>query len=183
MFRSLRENGPVVLVPAAWSVVIAAHLGAVADRTLLIAHIVMVVLQALFVVASWTDMQSGVLRIWRSVILVGIPVTAAGLVGLAGWASATPVPESLLLGLSVIGWMLLPAVGFVYTGRELPDGGTRTLGGHPIPIYGLAALLCVVGIVLYGGGFFAGTDPSAIVGLALVGIGQTAGIVDAVLRG
>ena len=50
MFRRSRELGPALLVPLAWTFVIAAHLGVVIPRTLFIAHVVMTVLLAGFAV-------------------------------------------------------------------------------------------------------------------------------------
>lgn len=168
--RSLRENGPIVLVPAAWSVVLAAHVGTVTERTLLIAHVVMLVLQVVFVAASWSEMSDGVLRIWRTVILVGIPATAAGLAGLLGIGTGI---DGVLLGLGIYGWMVLPATGLALTGPRMPEEGRRYLGG---------AALCGIGVVLYAVEPLFGGRIVALSGIALVGIGQTVGIADAVVR-
>ncbi|MFC7137257.1 hypothetical protein [Halobaculum litoreum] len=174
MFRRIRETAPAGLVPLAWAFAVAAHLGAVGDRPVLIAHLVMDALLVLFVVLSWTDMRTGVLRAWRTVILVGIPVTLAGTAGLlAPGLGTTP------LLVSVVGWMLLPAPALWYTARA--SAGTAR------PVNRAAAALSLVGAAVYLAGVFVGgpTDPLlalAVPGLALVGVGQTAGIVDAVVR-
>lgn len=178
MLRSLRERGPVVLVPAAWTTVLLAHLAVVEAQTLLIAHAVMVVLQTAFVALSWSDMEDGALRVWRTVILAGIPVTAAGLVGLGGW---TPVPEDLLLGVALFGWMLLPAVGFALTETHLADGWDPLPG--PVSVYQFGTVLCVVGALVYGVLVVGGVNGTVVPSLLLVGIGQTAGILDAAYRG
>jgi len=154
------ENGPVVLVPAAWIVAGATDAGWLEMRTLLIAHGVMAVLIAVFAVLGWKDMSEGVLSVWRAVLVAGLPVTAAGFVGL--YTDAAP-----LTALALYGWFLLPAVGFVYTAREV---------GTPAP-YVLAAFLSAVGAVVY-----ASAVSPAVAGIAVVGVGQTIGIADAVYR-
>lgn len=171
VFRRLRANGPALLVPAAWAVVIGAHVDLVATRTLLIAHVVMTVLLVGFAALSYGDMREGVLSVWWLVIAAGVPVTAAGLVGLA-----VPALERLFLVFAVSGWMLLPAVGLLETGREMTDDDPRT-------VYLSAGGLCLVGALVYLVGLFAtGGQRALVAGLVLVGVGQTAGIVDAVVR-
>ena len=167
MFRRLRKNGPIVLVPLAWTFVTAAHLGYVDGRTFLIGHLVMNAVFVLFTVGSWREMRSGVLYAWKLVLVVGTGVTLAGTAGLA----ATP-PDVPLLSVMLTAWMLVPAAAFVYTARhvtEKPD------------VYRVAAALSVAGWVAYFCGplVLSGTAP-ALVGLTLVNVGQTAGIVTAV---
>ena len=111
MFRRLRENGPVVLVPLAWGFVTAAHRDLVTTNTLLMAHVVMTVLLLAFAALSYTDMREGALYAWWLVIAAGIPFTLAGLGGLTVVSVAQP-----LLTTAIVGWMLLPAVGLLYTG-------------------------------------------------------------------
>lgn len=167
MFRPLRENGPAVLVPAAWFVVVATVLDIVSLRALFVAHAVMSVLLVAFAVTSWRDMADGVLRVWRLVLVAGTPVTFAGV---AGFLTRGSIPSSALLALSLFGWMLLPAAGFLYTAQRV-EAGSR--------VYEFGVVCCVAGAIVVGGG------PSTtwtVVGLALVGIGQTAGILDATLR-
>jgi len=169
MVRRLRENGPGLLVPLAWTFVTAAHVGIVTERTLLIAHVVMVVILVAFTVLSWRDMAAGVLRAWRAVMVVGLPVTLAGTAGLL----ADP-GRPLLQGLAVYGWMLLPAGALAYTGQEVDAGAW---------IYYAATACCAVGAVLYAvAGLDVGGTATLVAGLALVGVGQTAGILDAVVR-
>jgi uncharacterized membrane protein HdeD (DUF308 family) len=173
VFRRLRANGPALLVPAAWGVVLGAHVGAVATRTLLVAHGVMTVLLVGFAALSYREMREGVLAVWWLVIAAGIPVTAAGLVGLAA-----PALARAALPLAVGGWMLLPGVALLETGRTM-----RTADTDPSTVYLAAGSLSVVGALAYGTGLFLGGGQRALVaGLVLVGVGQTAGIVDAVAR-
>jgi hypothetical protein len=166
MLRRLRERGPVVLVPLAWTFVAAAHLDVVSSRTLLIAHLVMTALLVAFAALSWHEMRSGVLLAWRRIVTVGVVPAAAGAAGLA----ATP-PVRPLLWVAVVGWMLLPAAGLWYTGgRAVRFPGVYRAGGA---LSALGAVVYVLGGAL---------GPVATVGgLVVVGVGQTAGIVAAVV--
>lgn len=168
MFRRVRETAPAGLVPLAWTFATVAHLDLVAERTVLVALVVMDVLLVAFVTLSWSDMREGVLRAWRLVVLAGIPVTLAGTVGLL----VSP-PARTLLAASVVGWALLPAPALWYTGRA--SSGTATV------VNDAAAALSVVGAAVYLWWLLTGSA-GAVPGLVLVGVGQTAAIVDAVLR-
>jgi len=166
MLQSLRESGPGLLVPLAWLFVAGAQQGLVSARSIFIAHLVMAGFIAFFLVTGWTDMSTGALAGWRAVMVVGLGATIAGIAGFLVTTGSTA-----LLTTSLISWMLLPAVGLAYTGRLLDQAAT---------IYIASATLSAVGAVMYmlsllGVG-------SGIVGIALVGIGQTVGIVDAVVR-
>lgn len=167
MFRRLRELGPPGLVPLAWAFVIAAHIDLVSHHTVFVAHVVMAVLLAGFAATGRADMQEGVLRVWWRIIAVGFLVTVIGAVGFQVGGSGTA-----LLGVALGGWMILPAIGFVYTGKRVTVGARIYFGG---------AAACLVGVALYAVGFFGGTA-FQIAGLVCVGIGQTASILDAALR-
>jgi hypothetical protein len=170
MFRRLRETGPVVLVPGAWLFAVLAHVGTLSHRTILIAHVVMTVLLVAFLVLSWADMTEGVLRVWRMVILVGVPVTLAGVAGLLVRPRATA-----LLAVALVGWMVVPALALARTAPMLPSemsGRIATVGGG----------LSMFGAVLYGAGWFLSAPAVVLAALACVGAGQTAGIADAVYR-
>jgi len=169
VFRSLRENGPALLVPAAWLVAAAAVLGAVSTHALFVAHVVMSALLVAFVAASWRDMSTGVLRAWKLVIVAGTPVTLAGVAGFLA-LGAPGIPPDALLAVSLYGWALLPAAGFAYTGRRV-EAGAR--------IYDVGVACCVAGAV---GVAMAPSTTWTAAALAVVGVGQTAGILDAALR-
>jgi len=168
MFRRARESGPALLIPSAWGLVAAVHLGVVTTRPVFVMHAVMSVLLVAFAAASWREMDSGVLRAWRAVIVAGTPFAVAGLAGFV-----VPDPPAALFALALFGWMLLPAAGFGYTARELSAGAW---------VYAAAAAGCPVGTGLYAYGALAGSPTAQIAGLAVVGAAQTAGIVDAVVR-
>jgi hypothetical protein len=166
MGNVLTESGPAVLVPAAWTTAAAAVAGSIEPRTLLIAHGVMAVLIAAFASVSWSEMSEGVLRAWRAVLVAGFFVTLAGFVGLLeGFPYGTVLPT-----VSLYGWFLLPAAGFVYTAGEVEV---------PDP-YLAGAALTVAGAAVHAYGVTTGFSP--IVGIALVGVGQTVGIADAAYR-
>ncbi|MFC7176699.1 hypothetical protein [Halosegnis marinus] len=162
MLRRLRETAPAGLVPLAWLFAFAAHEGALADRTVLVGHVVMTALLVAFAALSYEDMRDHpVLRAWLAVIVVGIPVTAAGAYGV--WSGDTAFAL-----LAVVGWMALPAVALAYTGRVLPSAERArvyTLGGA---LSGVGAALLLVGTAV----------PVAFL---CVGAGQTAGILAATL--
>ena len=169
MLQQLRESGPGLLVPLAWLFVAAANVGAVGSRSILIAHLVMTAFITFFLTTGWADMSTGALAGWRAVMVVGLGVTLAGVAGFV-------VESTALLTTSLVGWMLLPAAGLAYTGRLIEEAagvyyGSAAVGGLGTVVYLLS---------LVGGGESIGVI--GLVGLALVGIGQTAGIVDAVVR-
>ncbi|AFZ72841.1 hypothetical protein [Natronobacterium gregoryi] len=168
MFRRARELGPPVLVPLAWGFVTAAYLGVVAERTLFVAHVVMAVFLVGFAATGYADMREGLLQTWWWIVAVGSLVTLCGVVGL--WLEPT---NRLLEAVALFGWIGLPAIGFVETGRRV-GRGTR--------IYVAGAAGCLFGAILFAGGQFWSLELTAAVGLALVGVGQTAGIVDAAVR-
>ena len=164
----MREDGPVVLVPLAWTFATVAHLDWLTLRTVLIAHLVMATIIAVFTGLSWREMTDGVLLAWRRVLVVGFVVTFAGTVGLL----AGPPIEPLLTG-TVVGWMLVPAGGLAYTGRHVAEA--------PL-VYTAGAVLSVLGAVVYVAGVFAAGTGAIVAGLTLTNVGQTAGIVNAVYQ-
>jgi hypothetical protein len=169
VLRRLRTDGPIVLVPLAWTFVTAAHLGYVSARTLLAAHVVMNVVFVGFTALSWSEMRSGVLYAWKLVLLVGFGFTLAGTAALAvGRADAD------LVAVMLSAWMLVPAAAFVYTARNV---------GEAPGVYRVGAALSVLGWAVYfGGALLSPGGAAALGGLTLVNVGQTAGIANAVYR-
>lgn len=166
----LTDVGPAGLVPAAWIVTIGAHVSSlVSDRTLLIALGVMDVLLLAFLLAAYSEMDGPVLRAWRGVLAGGFVVTLAGTVGLA-----LDPNQSALLAVSLYGWMILPGLAYVRTGRMVMETPARY-------VYVAAAGTSLAGAVLYAVGHLGGVETAVttVVGLAVVGVGQTAGIVTA----
>ena len=166
MLRRLRENGPVVLVPLEWTFATAAHLDVLALWTVLIAHLVMDTIIAVFTVLSWREMRTGILLAWKRVLMAGLVVTLVGTAGLL----ATP-PATRLLTATVVGWMLVPAAGLVYTGRHIDR--------HP-RVYTIGGAASVLGAAVYAGGVVGAVTVLVLAGLTLANVGQTAGIVAAV---
>lgn len=170
MLRRLRETGPVLLVPLAWAFATAAHLELLATRTVLIGHGVMDVLLVGFAVLSYRDMRvEPVLRAWLAVIVAGFGVTLVGTYALATGGDPT------LTAFTVFGWMLLPALALLYTGRVLPRAERASA-------YTLGGVLSVLGALSFLAGLVAVLDVTVLAALALVGVGQTLGIVVAVVE-
>lgn len=168
MLWNLRDLGPVVLVPAAWIAAAGAVLDYLSHDGLIVAHVVMVTFITFFAITGWQEMDEGAFRAWRLVLVVGIPVTLAGLAGFL-----IPDFEQLLWSIGLLGWMLLPAGGLAYTGQELQDARHIYLSG---------ALLSVLGALATIGGIVTNDGTLVLTGIALVGLGQTVGIADASYR-
>jgi hypothetical protein len=157
----LERYGPVGLVPLAWTFTgIAVFTTLASERTVLIGLGVMTAIFAVF--ALQPDMGEGVLRIWRGVLVGGF---LANVVGLAGLLVAA-LPRSLA-AVSLAGWLLLPTVGLVLTGRQDPEYGQWHQG---------FAVLAGIGAIQVGAGIVAFGDTVAIPGLALVALGQTGSV-------
>jgi len=164
----LTDVGPVGLVPAAWAVVVAAHAGAVAGRTLLVALVVMDALLALFFLTTLSAMRGPVLGVWQAVLGLGLLANLPGTAAL--WQGVTAGPA---VALSLYGWLLLPAGAYVLTWRRMP-------GDRAAP-YLLAAVGTLAGTAVYAAGQAGPVGGSwpALAGLAVAGLGQTVGIVAA----
>lgn len=158
--KRLTEYGPLALIPAAWITVIATINGSVGTDPLMIAHGVMIAFLIFFTYVGWSKMTDKVLSVWRLVIAGGIPVTIAGLVGF--W-----IDHHLLLTLSLVYWAILPGIALIETGIRMPD--------HRI-MFVLAGTVTLLGVVLAKICQPCATGGSMTVGLAVVGIGQFAGI-------
>lgn len=162
MFRRLRETAPAGLVPLAWGFAAAAHLEALAPRTVLIGQLVMTALLLAFAALSYRDMRvHPVLRAWLAVIVAGVPVTLAGVFGV--WRG-----DPTFAAGAVLGWMVLPALALAYTGRVLPREER--------------ARAYTVGAVLCGFGALAFLLGAVTLGIGLVGVGQTLGILVATVE-
>jgi len=173
MLERAREYGPVGLVPLAWTFAAAAHLGYVGERPLFVGHAVMAVLLAAFAALSWTEMADGALRAWRTVVALGVGVTALGLASFGVPAE----PAGVLRAAAVVGWMLLPAWGLADTARRTPEPAFAR-------VYRGAAAASVAGAALAVAGLAAPRSlPAAgrvvLAGIAVTGVGQTASIVAA----
>jgi hypothetical protein len=168
VFRKIRAFGPVVLIPAAWLAAGAGYADYLSNDGILIAHLVMASFIAFFAITGWDDMDQGALRAWRLVLVAGFAITIAGVGGFA-FSSL----DTVLHATSLVGWMVLPAVGLAYTARELPDS---------VLVYAGGGALSVLGAVLFLGTFVGLGELIAAAAFALVALGQTAGIVDAARR-
>ena len=166
MIRGLREYMPVFLVPLAWLSVAATQMGYVSSHTLLIAHIVMVVLLTVFAVTGRRDMKTGTLAAWWSIIVAGIPVMLWGVAGLVLDSSGVQVA-------ALSGWILLPALGFIDTGKRTEIRAW---------IYFAASTGCVVSAFLLLASFLLSSEALVTASVVVVGVSQTAAILDAAGR-
>ena len=168
MLDAIRDNGPVLLVPAAWLAAVGAVAGVLEADGILIAHVVMAAFITFFAVTGWQAMSTGAFRAWRLVLVVGLPVTLAGLAGFLVDAG-----ETVLWTASLVGWMVLPAAGLAYTAREMPEARVLYAGTAVLSFAG--ALIALAALVL-------DVDQLLYAGIGAVAVGQTVGIVDAARR-
>jgi hypothetical protein len=166
------EIAPAGLVPAAWLLTATAHTSIASNRTLFIGMIVMDAALLLFAVASIGEMTGPVLTAWQGVIVAGLLMTVLGTVDMAISPDANPA-----LPVTLYAWMLLPAVAYLYTGRETTQKPNQQ-------VYLGAAVLSIVGAGIYSVPFIdiLGGDAVMLTGIAVLGVGQTAGIVVAALQ-
>lgn len=170
--RRLTDVGPVALVPAAWAVAIGAiYTPVVTERTLLIALIVMDVTLVAFYLVSREAMTGPVLGAWQRVLLWGL---GANLVGTAAMLLAPDA--TLLVGLPLYAWMVLPGAGYVRTWAAVG-------AALPRAVYLLAAVLSFAGALLYAVAPVSplGARTTGLVALLAVGGGQTVGIATAAI--
>ncbi len=168
VFVTLRRFGPVALIPAAWITAGAATVGFLRTDGMLIAHLVMVGFIAFFLVTGWRRMADGALRAWRAVLVVGLGLTLTGVAGFIG-----PVSGPTLRGVSLVGWMVVPAAGLAYTARELPGAAVVYAGGAAMALLGAAVFVWTLA---------SAGQPLVWPSVGLVAAGHTVGIVDAARR-
>jgi len=170
---TLTDVGPAWLVPSAWVVTILAHYTAlVSEQVLLIALGVMDVLLLAFLLAAADEMDGPVLGAWRLVLAGGLVVTLAGTAGL--WFDPN---QPVLTAVGLYGWMVLPGLAYVRTADRVVATPARY-------VYVAAAGGSLGGGALYAVGHLGGVQPpvTTFLGLVVIGLGQTAGIVTAAYR-
>ncbi|AOV95193.1 hypothetical protein AQV86_04720 [Nanohaloarchaea archaeon SG9] len=164
MLKAFRQYGPGLMVPAAWTTAITAvSTQKMPENGLLIAHVIMAVLMALFLVSGRKEMNKGVLKAWKTVITLGLPLTAFGALGLTG------VYTEVLTAFSLLGWMLLPGLALVYTGKKDETYGTGYTVSGLFSLLGLSVFLISMFYPLR-------QEVLSLSGLFLVFVGQSAGI-------
>jgi hypothetical protein len=166
------DVAPAGLVPAAWLLTAAAHTSVASNRTLFVGMLFMDVALLSFAVASLGEMTGAVLPAWQQVIVAGLLATLLGTADMAVSPGANPA-----LPVTMYAWMLLPGVAYLHTGRETTREPHRQ-------VYLLAAVLSVLGAGVYSIPFLdvAGGSAVTLAGIAVLGAGQTAGIVVAALQ-
>ncbi len=166
------DVAPAGLVPAAWILTAAAHTSVASNRTLFIGMLFMDAALLAFAVVSTGEMTGPVLPAWRQIIIAGFLMTLLGTVDMAVSPEVNPA-----LPVTLYAWMLLPGVAYLHTGWETTRWPHRG-------VYLGAAVLSVLGAGVYSFPFIdiAGGDGVTLAGIAVLGIGQTAGIVVAALQ-
>lgn len=116
MIADVRDALPVLLIPSAWIVTYFIITGSVQSQSMRIAHIVMVLFISIFLITGYEKMRDGVLRVWLGVLSAGWVITSVGLIGFY-----LPSYSYILHWISLLGWMLIPSVGLLYTGYKADD--------------------------------------------------------------
>lgn len=167
MHRTVTDVVPAVLVPAAWTLVVLAHGSTLVSRQVLgIALAVMTLLLGAFAVGARDRMTGPVLGLWQGVLVLGFVVTLVGTVDVFVTTRSDPT-----LVLTLYAWMVLPGLAYIGTGQSVEAPfGTVYLGSGIVSLAGAGTYAV------------AGSTVEAAVGLAVVAIGQTAGIVAAVAQ-
>ena len=170
--RRVTDVAPAGLVPAAWLLAAAAHASVTSNRVLFVGLVVMDAALLAFAVASIGEMTAPVLPVWRQVILAGLLATLLGTVDMAVSPGTNPA-----LPVTLYAWMLLPGVAYLHTGLETGCRPQRD-------VYLGAAVLSVIGAGIYSLPCLgiAGGSRLALSGIAVLGAGQTAGIIVAALQ-
>lgn len=159
----IREFGPVVLIPAAWTLTALTVVYDVDPYWIEHMHYFMVLFLAGFVLTSWREMDGEVLGVWRWVIAVGLVPTVAGA------ASFLVDPfEQALAGSSLLYWLVAPGVAAYVTSDRM--------GGYERP-YRLVGYAGVAALLLYASGHLVDADPLRLLGIAAAVVSQTYSIV------
>lgn len=156
----------MALVPFAWAFTAATHAsGLVSELVLLIALSVMDAFLLVFLVVSYGEMDGPALSAWQGVLALGFLATAGGTLDLLVDPSANPV-----LPVALYAWLVLPAYAYVRTGQAIDE--------RP-EVFHVSGVLSALGGVVYAlGMILPGHDLAVLLaGIALVGIGQSLGIV------
>jgi hypothetical protein len=166
------DVAPVGLVPAAWLLTAAAHTSIASNWTLFVGMLFVDAALLSFAVASLGEMAGPVLPVWQQVIVAGLLATLLGTADMAVSPGVNPA-----LPVTLYAWMLLPGVAYLHTGRETTREPHRR-------VYLGAAVLSVLGAAIYSVPFLdiAGGNAVMLAGIAVLGAGQTAGIVVAALQ-
>ncbi|MFC7138701.1 hypothetical protein ACFQMA_02475 [Halosimplex aquaticum] len=126
----------------------------------------MTALLGAFVVGTRDELVGPVLGLWRWVLVLGFVITLVGTADLA----VTPADDPTL-AVTLYGWAVLPALALVATAESVESPyGTVYLTGCVLSLAGAATHA------------LAGSPVDAGVGIAVVGLGQTAAVVAAVVQ-
>lgn len=158
MYEKIRDLAPTILIPSAWILTYGATQGYFTDSSVGIAHIIMLSFIAFFVLTGYNRMMSGALLGWLCVLISGFIITLVGTIGFF-----IDMYGNLPFVTSIFGWMILPSMGLLYTSVKSKD-----------VIYYISFVISTTGSVLF-------IFLPFIYSIPIVALGQTIGIVKAVL--
>lgn len=130
--KDVLSYGPALLVPSAWLLTLFNVSGSAGSRSVFIAHLVMIAFLTAFVYIGWDSMDEGVMKAWRTVILLGIPFTALGLSGFL-----TEVSEMMSFVPTIVYWAAVPSLTAIYTGLEAENINVNLLAGGLVATLGM----------------------------------------------
>lgn len=156
----IRELGPVILIPAAWTLTFLTVVTPGVD-TYWIEHMhyFMLLFLAGFIVTSWQKMDTEVLSTWRWVIAIGLIPTAAGAASFAFDSF-----DSLLASLSLLYWLVSPGIAAYYTNNRMREYENQ---------YRLVGYSGVVAVLLYSVGILTDLDALRTLAIATALVSQT----------
>lgn len=157
MISDIRDVLPVLLIPSAWILSYFILNGSLESDPMRIAHIVMFFFITIFLITGYKEMDSGVLKAWLIVLVIGWVITILGITGFY-YSDYSDVLHKI----SLFGWMIAPALGLVYTGYK--SGYITYYVSSSISFIGLVSAFII--------------SPS--VGVVVVAVGQTVGMCRAV---
>lgn len=156
----IRELGPVVLIPAAWTLTfLTAVYPGVDTYWIEHMHYFMILFLAGFTVTSWRQMDRAVLSTWRWVIAIGLVPTVAGAVSFS-----FDTFDGVLAGFALLYWLVAPGIAAHYTSDRMAGYGTQ---------YRAVGYAGVTAGLLYSLGILLGSDPFRVLGIATALVSQT----------
>lgn len=158
MYKEFRDLAPTILIPSSWILAYGATQGYFTDLSVGIAHVIMLSFIGFFVLTGYNRMMSGALLGWLCVLISGFIITFVGTLGFF-----TDTYGNLPFITSIFGWMILPSMGLLYTTVKSQD-----------VIYYISFVISTLGSVLF-------IFLPLIYSIPVVALGQTVGIIKAVL--
>ena len=137
----IRDYAPIGLLPAAWALTLATVVSGLDVYWIEHMHYFITGFLVLFLVTSWNEMGSKVLKTWRNVILLGVFAT-----GFGALSFNFEFYPNVLASISVFYWLAAPGIASYFTSDQLDKyaRGYRFAGYSGVT----AALLYLQGYIL-----------------------------------